>query len=179
MVCPRCLSSVKNILEEQKIGYKSIELGKVELTNDLSVIQKSALSQLLKVQGFELLDNEESKMVSSIKAFIVDKIHYHNSKTKNNLSDELSNLLHKDYSIISKTFSRLEGMTIEHFLLYQRIEKAKELISYEEMTIAEIAFDLEYSSSAHLSSQFKQITGMSPSEFKKLSNKTRISLNDI
>ena len=173
MVCPRCLSSVRTILNDMQIEFNRIELGIVGLNNELSEEQKEKLSNKLQTQGFELLNSEESK--------VINKIHYTDTSqhSNHNLSDELSKELHTSYSKLSKTFSRVEGITIEQYLLQQRIEKVKELLSYEEKTISEIAFDLGYSSTAHLSAQFKKITGMPPSAFKKITKNRRKSLDDI
>ena len=179
MVCPRCLSSVRSVLNDLGLIYKRVELGKVELAIDLSEDQKTKLSAELEARGFELLNSEDSKIVSAIKSIVIDKVHYSDYNANLNLSDELSNKMHTNYSKLSKTFSRVEGITIEQFLLQQRIEKVKELLSYKEKSISEIAFDLGYSSTAHLSTQFKKITGMSPSQFKKLTNNPRRSLDDI
>jgi len=181
MVCPRCLSSVRTILNDMQIEYNHIELGIVELDREMSEEQKEKLSNKLQAQGFELLNSEESKVINAIKSFVINKIHYTDTSqhSNHNLSDELSKELHTSYSKMSKTFSRVEGITIEQYLLQQRIEKVKELLSYEEKTISEIAFDLGYSSTAHLSAQFKKITGMPPSAFKKITKNRRKSLDDI
>lgn len=181
MVCPRCLSSVRTILNDMQIEYNRIELGIVELNKEMSEEQKEKLSNKLQTQGFELLNSEESKVINAIKSFVINKIHYTDTSqhSNHNLSDELSKELHTSYSKLSKTFSRVEGITIEQYLLQQRIEKVKELLSYEEKTISEIAFDLGYSSTAHLSAQFKKITGMPPSAFKKITKNRRKSLDDI
>ena len=179
MVCPRCISSVRSVLTELEIPYNKVELGSVELTEKLSDGQRLTLAHKLISQGFELLSSEEAQLINAIKSFVIKKVHYSEEHSNIKLSAELSQLLNKDYSTISKSFSRSEGITIEHFLLHQRIERAKELLSYGQSTISQIALELGYSSTAHLSSQFKKITGMSPSAFKKLSIKPRIMLDNI
>ncbi len=179
MVCPRCLSSVRSVLNDLELTYNRVELGKVELTKELSEEQKAKLSAKLKAQGFGMLNTEESKIVNAIKSYMIEKVHYSKHRSNHNLSEELSQHLHYNYSKLSKIFSRVKGITIEQFLLQQRIEKAKELLSYEEKSISEIALDLGYSSTAHLSAQFKKITGMTPTAFKKLSGKPRISLDEL
>ena len=181
MVCPRCLRSVRTILNDMQIEYNRIELGIVGLNNELSEEQKEKLSNKLQTQGFELLNSEESKVINAIKSFVINKVHYTDAsqQSNHNLSDELSRVLHTSYSKLSKTFSRVEGVTIEQYLLQQRIKKVKELLSYGEKTISEIAFQLGYSSTAHLSSQFKKITGMSPSAFKKLNYNARKPLDEV
>lgn len=181
MVCPRCVSSVGNILNDIEIKYNHIELGKVEVHKEITEKQIEKLSEKLRIQGFELLNSEESKTINEIKSFVINKIHYNDAShnSNRNLSDELSKELHSSYSKLSKMFSRVQGVTIEQYLLQQRIERVKELLSYEEKTISEIALDLGYSSTAHLSAQFKKITGMPPSAFKKITKNKRRSLDDI
>lgn len=181
MVCPRCLISIRTILNDMQIQYNRIELGIVEINKEITEKQKVELSEKLQTQGFELLNREESKVINAIKSFIINKVHYTDTSqhSNHNLSDDLSKELHTSYSKLSKTFSRVEGITIEQYQLQQRIEKVKELLSYEEKTISEIAFNLGYSSTAHLSAQFKKMTGMTPSEFKKLTYHPRKSLDDI
>ena len=181
MVCPRCLSSVRTILDDMQIEYNQIELGIVELSKEITEKQKEILSYKLQKQDFELLNTEESKIINSIKSFVINKVHYSETSQRSsyNLSDQLSKELHTSYSKLSKTFSRAEGITIEQYVLQQRIEKAKELLSYGEKTISEIAFEMGYSSTAHLSSQFKKITGMSPSAFRKIKKYRRKPLDDV
>jgi len=179
MVCPRCISSIRNVLNELGIAYNKIELGSVELPEKLSDAQSAQLAHKLKQQGFELLSSEQAQIINAIKSFVIKKVHYSEEHSNIKLSAELSALLHKDYSTISKSFSRSEGITIEHYLLNQRIERVKELLSYEQKTISEIAIELGFSSTAHLSSQFKKITGMPPSAFKKLSKKPRNMLDKL
>jgi AraC-like DNA-binding protein len=179
MVCPRCLNSVKSVLDNLDLSYTQVTLGTVEMVNELTVNQKIELAKQLEIQGFELLRSEESKIINAIKSFVIDKVHYSEQHSTNNLSAELSKLLRKDYSILSKTFSRSEGITIEHFLINQKIEKVKELLSYKEKSVSEIAYELDYSSVAHLSGQFKKITGITPSAFKKLYKKPRKSIENL
>lgn len=179
MVCPRCIMSVKDILDRHNLPYHSVELGKVELYNPLSDTQKKQLNQSLEDYGFEILEHQETKLINQVKSYIIDKVHHSYQNTQTNLSSELSKLLHKDYSILSKLFSRIEGITIEQFYLQQRVEKIKELLTYNELKVTEIAHELGYSSVAHLSTQFKKITGMSPSAFKKLHHKPRKSLDSF
>ena len=179
MVCPRCINSVRNTMIATNIPYNIIQLGEVELVNPLSKSQKTVLSEKLQLLGFELLNDSESELINTIKTYIVEKIHYEKHNTNTNISDALAKHLHKDYSALSRLFSKVEGMTIEKYILHQKVEKIKELLSYDEKNISEIAFDMNYSSSAHLSNQFKKVTGMTPSQFKKLKTNTRKSLNHI
>jgi len=179
MVCPRCVDTVRDILTNSKILYNSIELGKVELADSINKDQEKLLAEKLSEKGFELLNDKETKLINQVKTFIIEKIHYKKHKSNNNFSTQLSELTGKEYSAISKMFSRVEGLTIEHYLMHQKIEKVKELLSYDELNLTEIALKLEYSSTAHLSNQFKKVTGMTPSAFKKLTDKPRSSIDDV
>jgi len=179
MVCPRCISAVEIILKEQEILYSQVKLGEVSLDNSITSIQKGKLSEALILQGFELLESEKSSLIAQIKAAIISKIHHSSSPMKENFSTFLANWLNQEYSSISRIFSSIEGITIEKYITAQKIEKAKELLYYDEMSLAEIAFQLDYSSSAYLSSQFKKETGMTPSEFKKQIDPKRRNLDSL
>jgi AraC-like DNA-binding protein len=179
MVCPRCISAVEGILQEQGIGYSEVKLGEVNLTKSISEQQKERLSESLTSQGFELLENEKSSLIAQIKTAVIAQIHHSKEPMKENFSSYLSQRLHHEYTALSKLFSSVEGITIEKYITAQKIEKAKELLYYDEMSLAEIAFQLDYSSSAYLSSQFKKETGMTPSEFKKQSDPKRRNLDSF
>lgn len=179
MVCPRCISTVEQLLDSLGVDYSYVDLGKVILNKDIDQKKKNVLNERLIDQGFELLDGEEEKMINTIKSYIIQKVHHENDAQTINLSEQLSRLLLRDYSSISKTFSHSTGITIEQYMLNQRIEKVKELLSYQEMSVSEIALELGFSSVAHLSNQFKKITGMTPSEFKKLQNKPRKNIDAV
>ena len=167
MVCPRCILVVQQVLKDLHIDVKSIKLGEVIISDRLNDQLKQKLQIHLGTKGFELLEDKLSKLVSGIKSIVVQQIHYPTDELKVNFSSLISNQLHHDYSYLSRLFSSVEGITIEKFILSQKIEKAKELLFYNEMTLSEIAFQLNYSSVAHLSSQFKKETGMTPTDFKK------------
>ena len=179
MVCPRCIDTVRNSLISLNIGYNSVALGVIELASPIEAADLQALAAQLEDAGFSVLQDADSKLVTAIKTYIIEKVHFAKFITTKKLSEELSQHLAKEYSIISKTFSKVEGVTIEKYLINQKIERVKELLSYEEMNLSEIAIKLGYSSTAHLSNQFKKVTGMSPSVFKKLSEKPRRSIADI
>ena len=179
MVCPRCIQSVSQILEELGQEIMDITLGSVILGKELESEQKEEFSERLSVIGLELLDDRTARLINKIKSIIIDEIHYQNSSASHNLSDILTDNLHYDYSYLSRLFSAVEGRTIEKFVLAQKIEKVKELLTYNELTLSEIAFQMNYSSMAHLSAQFKKVTGMSPSVFKKLHQQNRKSLDAI
>src|SRR5690554_4502196 len=146
MVCPRCLTSVQDILDQLEISYKNIELGTVEMDNNLSKEKETLLEKHLLEEGFELLRRDNNITVNMIKSIIINKVHHGASETHENLSEELSASLHSSYSHLSNIFKDTQGITIEQFLIKHRIEKVKELLSYEEKTIAEIAYEIGYSS---------------------------------
>ena len=179
MVCHRCINSIRDTLIAMDIPYNAIQLGEVELVKPLKESQKIAFSEQLQSLGFELLGSAESQLINAIKTYIVEMVHYGKHTTDTNVSDALAKHLHKDYSALSKLFSKVEGITIEKYILHQKVEKVKELLSYGEQTISEIAFEMNYSSSAHLSNQFKKVTGMTPTQFKKLKTNTRKALDHI
>lgn len=180
MVCPRCINSVKEVLEQQELSYQEVELGRVSLKRALSNRKRAALEKALEGLGFELLEDKDQQLVNAIKSFIVEWIHYGKAaQSPWNLSEALAQELHKDYSILSKTFSRLQDSTIEQYSQHQRIERAKELLAYNQQSITEIAFDLGFSSAAHFSNQFKKLTGQSPSSFKKTGGSPRQFLDAI
>lgn len=156
-----------------------IQLGKVNTKNELLPEQKQILKEQLAKQGFELLDGKNAQLINKIKSIVIKEIHYQDDPLPFNFSTLLSEQLHLDYTHLSRLFSSVEGQTIERFILAQKVEKIKELLTYDEMTIAEIAYQLHYSSPAHLSTQFKKITGMSPSVFKKLQHQERKSLDKL
>ena len=179
MVCPRCIDSVKEIFEDMNLTTSKIELGEVSLNLSITSDQKTQLGEELANKGFELLENQNSKTIAQIKATIVEQIHHNKEPLKVNFSTLLSDKLNQDYTSLSKLFSLIEGMTIEKYILKQKIEKVKELITYDELNLSEIALFLNYSSVAHLSSQFKKETGITPTSFKNLKKQDRNSLDFI
>ena len=168
MVCPRCIDVVKDIYEELNIPIKHIQLGKVESNKEISDDVKSKLGNCLAKRGFELLQDKNQKTIEQIKNIVITQIHHSKEQLTSNFSVYISEKLHQEYSSLSRLFSSVEGITIERFILKLKIEHVKELLFYKEYTLSEIAFQMDYSSVAHLSAQFKKETGMSPSEFKKL-----------
>jgi AraC family transcriptional regulator len=167
MVCDRCKAAVKRVLEEHQVPVKHVDLGEVELTEDLSRERVEALRETLREQGFDLVDDREATLIAKIKAAIVHLVH-HTEDRKVKLSDHISTALHKEYSSLASLFSQVEGITIEHYFLLQRLERVKELIKYGELTMSEIAYHTGFSSVAHLSAQFKKLTGMTPTAFKEM-----------
>lgn len=165
MVCPRCIMSVEDILESQGIESLDVRLGEVIVGGDLDKSRLEAFRSALQSVGFELLDDNQQQLIEQIKTTIINQIHF-SGESAFSISDILSRTLHKDYSLLSKLFSATEGITIEHYTILQKIEKAKELLTYNRQTLSEIAYALGYSSVAHLSSQFKKVTGLTPTQFK-------------
>lgn len=165
MVCPRCILSVEKIFSEINIKPLQVLLGEVTIANKLNTIQFNLLVQKLESLGFELLDTERAQLIEKIKSIIINQIHY-KQDTKFIFSDLLSKSLNKEYSQLSKLFSITEGITIEQFVIHQKVEKVKELIIYNQMNLSEIADKMGYSSMAHLSSQFKKTIGLTPTQFK-------------
>ena len=179
MVCPRCISAVQDIFTKLYIEIVSIQLGEVITDVEISIIQKEQLEKALLASGFELLQDHKSKIIGQLKSLIIEEIHYKKEDLKINFSEFLSEKLHQEYSSLSKLFSAVEGITIERYILKQKIEKVKELLIYNQLNLTEIAFQMNYSSTSHLSSQFKKETGMSPSVFKKLRKPNRQSIDEL
>ncbi|MEQ9289562.1 MAG: AraC family transcriptional regulator [Cyclobacteriaceae bacterium] len=179
MVCPRCIATVKYIFKDLGIPIERIQLGEVIPPHSLDESQKLMLSEKLTDHGFELLTDSKSKLIGQIKSLLIKWIHYPEETSNKNFSLLLSENLNHDYSYLSKLFSPVEGITIERFIVRQKIEKVKELIIYDELTLSEIAFQMGYSSVAYLSTQFKNETGMTPTEFKKLKKPDRRSLDSL
>lgn len=176
MVCPRCIMAVENVLGEMEISAIEVRLGEVLLNDSLDEVQHEEFKSKIEKLGFELLDDKNASLINKIKSIIITQVQNHDSQNLN-LSDLISSELNKEYSQLSKLFSTTTGMTIEHFAILQKTEKVKELLVYDELSLKEIAYQLGYSSSAHLSAQFKKVTGLTPSGFKQLGK--RISLDKI
>ena len=179
MVCPRCIDSVGEIFNDLNVAVKSVVLGEVTLVEELSQKRLLSLAEQLETKGFELLEDQNSQLIGKIKTLIIEQIHHSKERMLVNFSTFLAGQLHHDYSSLSRLFSSVEGITIEKFILKQKIEKVKELIFYNELSLSEIAHQMNYSSVAHLSSQFKKETGMTPSDFKKMQSGGRQSLDKI
>ena len=179
MVCSRCKMVVKSVFENIGIHPMVVELGEVELENDIDENQKQELLKSLRVIGFDLIYDKKSKTIDKIKTLIIDLVQNKNNDLKSNLSDYISQELHQDYNTLSNLFSEVENTTIEKYFMNQKIEKVKELIIYDELSLSEIAYSLNYSSVSHLSNQFKKITGFSPTYFKNLKTIKRRQIEDL
>jgi AraC-like DNA-binding protein len=170
MVCKRCQMAVKSELEKLGLHHTRVELGETEIMEDISAEQLYNLNTSLKNIGLELLDYKKNIMVEKIKTIIIELVHYNEDQIKTTLSDYLSEKLNHNYTYISNLFSEIKGTSIENFYLSNKIEKVKELLVYDDLNLTEIAYKLNYSSVAHLSNQFKKMTGLTPSHFKNLKN---------
>ena len=169
MVCDRCKAVVKRVLVEQGVRMRHIELGEVELEREPTAAQLVAVREALKREGFELVDDRDAVTIARIKTAIVKLVHYQDGGAgRVKLSEHITMALNKEYSSLTTLFTQVEGITIEQFFLLQRLERVKELIKYDELTLSEIADRTGFSSVAHLSAQFKKLTGMTPSAFKAL-----------
>ena len=169
MVCDRCKTAVQRVLEAQGLPVQRIELGEVELQHAVADTEREVLRVALQKEGFDLVDDRDATTIERIKAIIVKLVHHDGDAHRRiKLSDHLSGLLHKEYSGLASLFMEVEGITIEQYFLLQRMERVKELIKYDELTISEIADRTGFSSVAHLSAQFKKFTGMTPTAFKAL-----------
>lgn len=180
MVSIRCKMMVKDELKKLNLPFLSVNLGEVELQNAITEEQNEKLREALHLSGLELIDDKRGILIDKIKNVIIEMIHYSDDEPlKMNFSDYLSEKLHHDYTYMSNLFSEVQGTTIEHFIIFHKIEHIKELLTYDELSITEIAWKMNYSSVAHLSNQFKKVTGLSPSHFKQLKNKRWSPIEDI
>ncbi|MGX5817588.1 AraC family transcriptional regulator [Chitinophaga lutea] len=169
MVCPRCVKAVRSTLEGMGLEVDDVSLGKAVLNQPPAGDQLRDIAAALQAEGFELLDDRKHQLVEKVKNIIVETVHYGDLEAlRENFSSLLSTRLQKDYHLLSKSFSEVENTTIEQYIIQQKIERVKELLEYGELTLSEIAFKMGYSSVAHLSGQFKKVTGLTPSGFKQL-----------
>ncbi|MCC9019750.1 helix-turn-helix domain-containing protein [Flavobacterium lipolyticum] len=179
MVCNRCIMVVQNELEKLGLEFTHIKLGEVTLAKELTATERTLLEQELVALGFEVIDDKKSRIIEKIKNIIIDLVHHQDNDTKNNLSDILSEKINHDYNYLSNLFSEVEGTTIEKYFIAQKIEKIKELLVYDELSLSEIALRLNYSSVAYLSNQFKKVTGLTPSYFKQIRAEKRKPLDEV
>ncbi len=170
---------VKEELENLGFHAINIDLGLVEIHSNITQAQLKKLKTNLNRFGLELMDDKKSILIDKIKSVIIEMIHYSEELPRTNYSDYISDKMHYDYTYLSNIFSLVKGVTIQHFIIIHKIEKVKELILYDQLNLSEISYKLHYSSVAHLSNQFKKITGLSPSFFKKLSEKRTMNLEDF
>lgn len=180
MVCPRCIKVVTEAIEAQHLQVKDIQLGKATVEGTVDDAQIQQLAQALQKEGFTLIDDKKQQLINGIKSIIVQTVHHSElDEMRENFSTLLSGKLQKDYHYLSNLFSESEGTTIEQYIIQQKIEKVKELLVYNELSLSEISYKLGYSSVAHLSAQFKKVTGLTPSQFKQLKAPGRISIDKL
>lgn len=170
---------VKEELKKLGLRYVAVDLGMVEITEDMTNEQRDQLKENLLKSGLELLDNKKSILIEKIKNVIIEMIHYSDEFPKVNYSDYISSKLDYDYTYLSNVFSEVKGITIQQFIIIHKIERVKELLLYDELNLTEISYKLHYSSVAHLSNQFKKITGLSPSYYKQLKEKRNGNLENM
>ena len=179
MVCDRCKMAVEQVLKDVGLTPERIDLGEVWVSDVPTEAQLAQFKTRLEALGFELLDDQRQQMIERMKTAIIALVHHHQGNKTLNLSVYLSQLLHRDYSALSKLFSEVTGLTIERYFIMQRIERVKELIRYDELTLTEIAYQMNYSSVAHLSSQFRSVTGMTPTQFRFMKTAQRANLDEV
>ncbi len=179
MVCSRCKMVVKDELIKFGLHPSSVELGEVIVAEELNETQKKQLNQVLLSFGFGLIDDKKSRIIEKIKNEIVKLVHNLDKQLKTNFSEHISNQLHHDYNYLSNLFSEVEGTTIEQYFIAQKIEKVKELLVYDEFSLSEIAFQINYSSVSHLSKQFKKVTGFTTSYYKQLKERKRTPIEEL
>ncbi|MDP3685026.1 MAG: AraC family transcriptional regulator [Ignavibacteria bacterium] len=179
MVSTRCKMAVKEALKKLGLHFVVVDLGEVDLMESLTIDQRIELKQILLASGLELMDDKRAVLIEKIKNAIVEMVHHTNEIIKVNFSDFLSQKLNLDYTYLANLFSEVQGTTIEQFIISHKIERIKELIIYGELSITEIAWKMNYSSVAHLSNQFKKMTGLSPSHFKQMKEKKRSPIDEI
>ncbi len=179
MVSLRCKMMVKEELKKLGLRYVSVDLGVVEIMESTTQVQLDQLKENLLMSGLELLEDKRSILIEKIKNVITEMIHYSDEIPKVNYSDYISEKLSYDYTYLANTFSEVKGITIQQFIIIHKIERIKELLLYDELTLSEIAYKLHYSSVAHLSNQFKKITGLTPTFYKQLKEKRKGNLEDL
>ena len=179
MVSTRCKMVVKEELKKIGLHFVFVDLGEVEIMEDLSDDQRALLRKGLLNSGLELMEDKKAILIEKIKNVIIEMVHYSEDIPKVNYSDFISEKLNHDYTYLSNIFSEVKGMTIQQFIINHKIERAKELLLYDEYNLTEIYYKLNYSSVAHLSNQFKKVTGLTPSHFKKLKEKRRNPIEEI
>ena len=179
MVSTRCKMAVKDELKKLGLHFIVVDLGEVEIMENISEEQRKLLSIALLNSGLELMDDKRAVLIEKIKNTIIEMVHYSDEVIKTNFSDFLSKKLNHDYTYLANLFSEIQGTTIEQFTISHKVERIKELIIYDELNITEIAWKMNYSSVAHLSNQFKKVTGLSPSHFKQLKDKRRKPIEEV
>lgn len=171
--------AVKEELRKLGLHFIVVDLGEVEIMENISLEQRERMKTALLISGFELMDDKKAILIEKIKTAVIEMVHHSDENIKTNFSDYLRDKLSRNYTYMANLFSEVQGISIERFIIAHKIERIKELIIYDELTITEIAWKMNYSSVAHLSNQFKKVTGLTPSHFRQLKDKRRSSIDDI
>jgi len=179
MVSLRCKMLVKQELKNLGLHHVCVDLGVAEIMEDITNDQRTQLKAALLESGLELMDDKKAMLIEKIKIVITEMIHYNEELPKVNYSEYISNIMGYDYTYLANIFSEVKGITIEHYIIAHKIEKVKELLLYDELNLTEISYRMNYSSVSHLSTQFKKVTGLTPTFFKNLKDKKRINLDDV
>jgi AraC-like DNA-binding protein len=179
MVSNRCKLLVKEELKKMGLNFVVVDLGEVEIMEKLDGTELEHLRHVLKESGLEIIDDKKSMLIEKVKNVITEMIHHSDGPLKLNYSDYLSQKLDYDYTYLSNLFSEMKGITIQQYIIIHKIERVKELLMYEDLNLTEISYLMQYSSVAHLSNQFKKITGLSPSKFMQLRNKKRNNIEEV
>jgi len=179
MVSIRCKLMVKSELKKLGLHYIMVELGEVEIKENITAEQHAQLKTGLLKSGLELMDDQRAILIEKIKNIIIEMVHYADEPPKINFSNYLSDRLNYDYTYLANLFSEVTGITIEHYIIAHKIERVKELLIYDELNLTQISYKLNYSSVAHLSNQFKKVTGLTPTFFKNLKHKKRTSIENV
>ncbi|HEU5053063.1 MAG TPA: helix-turn-helix domain-containing protein [Hanamia sp.] len=179
MVCIRCKMVVREELTKLGISYTTVDLGEADIVENISTVKQQQLKAALLKTGLELIDDKKSELIQKIKNVIIELVHYSEEPLIINFSSYLSQKLDYDYTYLANLFSEVQGTTIEHFMIAHKIERVKELLVYNELSLTEIAYQMHYSSVAHLSAQFKKVTGLTPTHFKEIKNRRRSMLEDV
>jgi AraC-like DNA-binding protein len=179
MVSIRCKMLVKSELEKLDLHYKTVELGEVNLTRNITMEQRDQLNIALKRSGLELMDDKKAMLIEKVKTVIIEMVHYTDEPPFSKFSSFLSQKLNHDYTYLANLFSEVQGTTIENFIILHKIERVKELLVYDELSLTEIAYRMHYSSVGHLSNQFKKITGLTPSYFRQMKDKRLNNLENL
>ena len=179
MVSLRCKMVVKSELKNLGLHFTTVELGVVEIMEDITKEQRAKLKLALAEAGLELMDDKRAVLIEKIKIVITEMIHYSDELPKVNYSEYISKIMGYDYTYLANIFSEVQGITIEHYIIKHKIEKVKELLLYDELNLTEISYIMNYSSVSHLSTQFKKVTGLTPTFFKNLKDKKRTNLDEV
>jgi AraC-like DNA-binding protein len=179
MVSTRCKIAVKDALRQMGLHFVFVDLGEIDIMEELSPQQLDLLNVMLLETGLELMDDKKAILIEKIQNVITDMIHNSDDLPKTNYSDYIARQLNYDYTYLSNIFSEVKGITIQQFIIIHKIERVKELLTYDELNLTEISYQLHYSSVAHLSNQFKKVTGLSPSHFKQMKDRKRLPIEEV